>query len=237
MKRLRFLCVCLLLLALGVEHGLADTADEVFENFKAAYEKSQNFSADFEETTLRAGNKSVAKGRLMFSKPNLLRKEYVSPKNPEKLSQLIVLDGEYSWSYTPLLNQVNKMKWNRSHRKELLPGIGASLEDTQKNYDMRLVEDEVANAKGIYHIELIPKPHMVPKPEDGTPPAREVLEVWVESKEWLPLQFGYRSESPEGETVSVIVAMTNIQRDQPMSPDTFKFNVPKGAEVIDLSSN
>ena len=75
----------------------ADTIENVFQNFKAAYEKSKNFSAEFEETTLRAGNRSTARGRLMFSKPNLLRKKYVSHRDPTQLAQLIVLDGEYSW--------------------------------------------------------------------------------------------------------------------------------------------
>ena len=108
MKGLYFLYIVTFLLIIAVSSGTADTVEKVFQNFKAAYEKSKNFSADFEETTLQAGNKSVARGRLMFSKPNLLRKAYVSHKDPTQLAQLIVLDGEYSWAYTPVLSQVNK---------------------------------------------------------------------------------------------------------------------------------
>ena len=129
------------------------------------------------------------------------------------------------------------MKWNNANRKELLPGSGASLEDIQKNYDMKLVADPVANAKGIYQIELTPKPHMLPKPANGTKPPREVLEIWVQSKEWLPVQFGYRAESDDGNNVNVIVSLTNIQRDGELAADTFKFVVPKGVEVIDISAD
>ncbi len=237
MKRLCFGFMITFLLVMGVQWAPASyTVDEIFQNFKKAYEKSKNFSADFEETTFRSGNKSRAKGRLVFGKPNLLRKEYVNQRDPTQLAQLIILDGEYSWSYTPILNQVNKMRWNNANRKELLPGSGASLEDIQKNYDMKLVPDPIANAKGVYQIELNPKPHILPKPADGSKPPREILEIWVQSEEWLPVQFGYRTESADGNNVNVIVSLTNIQRDRELAPDTFKFVIPKGVEVIDISA-
>ena len=231
MKRLYILTF---LLAITVNNGTADTIENVFQNFKAAYEKSKNFSADFEETTLQAGNKSIARGRLMFSKPNLLRKEYVSHKNPTQLAQLIVLDGEYSWAYTPLLNQVNKMKWGRSNRKELLPGLGASLDEAAQKFNMELVPDEAANPKGIYRIKLTPKAQMSPDVEANIP--REIIEIWVKSDEWLPVQFGYQSESNQEGNISVIVAFTNIQRDLEMDTELFKFVIPDGAEIIDISA-
>ena len=235
MKRLYFLYILVFLLVIIVDTGVADTIENVFQNFKVAYEKSKNFSAEFEETTFRAGNKSIARGRLKFSKPNLLRKEYVSQRDPTKLAQLIVLDGEYSWSYTPLLSQVNKMKWGRSNRKELLPGLGASLDEAAEKFNMELVPDEVANPKGIYRIKLTPKPQMSPNLEANTP--REIIEIWVKSDNWLPVQFGYQTESDDAGSISVIVAFAKIQRDIEMDARSFKFIIPDGVEVIDLSAN
>lgn len=235
MNRFHFLYILTFLLAITVSNGSADTIERVFQNFKAAYEKSKNFSAEFEETTLRAGNKSIARGRLMFSKPNLLRKKYVSHKDSTQLAQLIVLDGEYSWSYTPLLSQVNKMKWGRANRKELLPGLGASLDEAAEKFNMELVPDEVANPKGIYRIKLVPKPQIPPNLETNEP--REIIEIWVKSDNWLPVQFGYQTESDNDGSISVIVAFANIQRDIEMDADLFKFVIPDGVEVIDLSAN
>ncbi len=214
-----------------VGNASSQTVDEIFQNFKVAYEKSENFSANFEETTLFADTKSVARGRFVFGKPNLLRKEYVDRKDASKVVQLTVLDGEYGWTYTPLLNQVNKMKWTNPERRELLPGIGASLEDVQKNYDMALIPDEFANPKGVHQIELTPKAHMV------NANAKETLQIWVKSGEWLPVQFGYKTEFEDGTRQSVIVTLTQIERDKELAPDLFKFVVPKDAEVIDLSEN
>jgi len=225
----RFMLKVMLLSVMLVNRGYAQSVDEIFQNFKRAYEKSENFSANFEETTLFAGRKSVARGRFIFAKPNLLRKEYVDRKDTSKVVQLTVLDGEYGWTYTPILNQVNKMKWNNPERRELLPGIGASLEDVQKNYDMALIPDEFANPKGIYQIQLTPKPHMV------STRTKEILEIWVKTGEWLPVQFGYKTEFEDGTRQSVIVALSQIERDKKLAPEFFKFVVPKDAKVIDRS--
>ena len=225
------LFIVILLSALSVSTADSQTVEDIFQNFKAAYEKSSNFSANFEETTLFANQRNVSRGRFIFGRPNLLRKEYVDRKDTEKVVQLTVLDGEYGWTYTPILNQVNKMKWNNPERRELLPGIGASLEDVPANYDMALIPDEFANPKGVHQIELTPKPHMV------TTNAKEKLQIWVKDGEWLPVQFGYETEFEDGTHQSVIVTLTQIQRDKELAPDVFKFVVPKDAEVIDLSEN
>ena len=225
------LLIAMSLSVLFVSKAHPQTVDEIFQNFKTAYKKSNNFSANFEETTLFANKKSVAHGRFIFGKPNLLRKEYVDRNDASKVVQLTVLDGEYGWTYTPILNQVNKMKWNTPGRRELVPGIGASLEDVQKNYDMALIPDEFANPKGVHQIELAPKAHMV------SANAKETLQIWVQSGEWLPVQFGYKTEFEDGTRQSVIVTLKEIERDKELAPDLFKFVVPTDAEVIDLSEN
>ena len=220
---------------LFVSNAYPQTVDEIFQNFKNAFDKSENLSANFEETTLISNRKSVARGRFIFGKPNLLRKEYVGQKDASTVVQTTVLDGTYAWTYTPVLNQVNKMKWKNSQRRELIPGTGASLEDVQANYDMALVPDEFANPKGIYQIALTPKK----KPKDPLmrTNVKEKLLIWVKSGEWLPVQFGYESELEDGTRQSAIVALTNIQRNIEIAPDLFKFVVPKDAEVINLSEN
>ena len=225
------LLAAVLVSVLFVSSAHPQTVDEIFQNFKKAYEKSENFSANFEETTLFSNRKSVARGRFVFGKPNLLRKEYVDRKDASKVVQVTVLDGAYAWTYTPILNQVNKMKWNNPDRRELVPGIGASLEDVQVNYHMMLVPDEFANPKGIHQIALTPKDHMV------STNTKETLLIWVKTGEWLPVQFGYKTEFEDGTRQSVIVALTEIQRDKKLAPELFKFMVPEDAEVIDLSEN
>lgn len=148
-KYLKRLYFCLVFLCLYfVNIGYTYTVDEVFMNFKTAYGKCKNFSADFEETTLYKTRKSVSRGRFTFGIPNLLNMEYISPRDPTKVVKTIVLDGEYAWSYTPILNEVNKQKIQNPQRREILPGTGETLEDLANNWNMKLVPDEAANSKG-----------------------------------------------------------------------------------------
>ena len=224
---------CLMFVANSV---VALTVDEIYRNFKATYERTENFSADFEQTTHYQNQRSIAKGKLIFGKPNLLRQEYFDNANPKELSQLIILDGKTSWSYTPWLDQVTKTE---SKGKELLPGIGKSLEDLPKNYNMDVVEDEIANPKGIYRVKLSPK-QITPKstrqeprtPIEQSAPLPEIIEIWIQSKDWAPVQFSYKNQAND---MLIITALKNVKLNQKLDKSTFKFTVPKDAEVINIS--
>ncbi|MCG9132811.1 outer membrane lipoprotein carrier protein LolA [Candidatus Poribacteria bacterium] len=222
--------VVLILSLLFLSSAYPQNVNEIFQNFKQAYDKSNNFSANFEETTLFANTKSVASGRIVFSKPNLLRREYVGQKDASKVIQITVFDGKYGWTYTPTLNQVNKMKLNNP-KGQLFPGIGASLDDFEAIYDMVLVPDEFANPKGIHNIEL------TPKKDFANPDVKEKFQIWVKSDGWLPVQVGHEIELEDGSRQSAIVKFSEIKRDTQLAPDIFKFVVPKDAEVINLSEN
>ena len=227
---LNFLFVALFLSLLFVSSAYSQNVNEIFQNFKHAYDKSDNFSANFEETTLFANKKSVARGRIVFRKPNLLRREYVGRKDASKVIQITVFDGKYGWTYTPTLNQVNKMKLNNP-KGQLFPGIGASLEDFEARFDMVLVPDEFANPKGIHNIEL------TPKKDFANPNVTEKFQIWVKSDGWLPVQVGHEIELEDGSRQSAIVKFSEIKRDKELAPDLFKFVVPEDAEVINLSEN
>lgn len=230
MRRHNFLPFTFLfcLMFVVINSAVAITVDEIYRNFKAAYERTENFSADFEQTTHYQNQRSIAKGKLIFGKPNLLRQEYFDNVNPEQLSQLIVLDGKTSWSYTPWLNQVTKAE---SKGKELLPGIGKSLENLPKNYNMEIVEDEIANPKGIYRVKLSPK-QITPESTGQGVPLPEIIEVWMQSKDWVPVQFSYKNQA---NNMLIITALKNVKLNQKLNESTFKFTVPKDAEVINIS--
>lgn len=228
MRRHNFLPFTFLfcLMFVVINSAVAITVDEIYRNFKAAYERTENFSADFEQTTHYQNQRSIAKGKLIFGKPNLLRQEYFD--NVKQLSQLIVLDGKTSWSYTPWLNQVTKAE---SKGKELLPGIGKSLENLPKNYNMEIVEDEIANPKGIYRVKLSPK-QITPESTGQGVPLPEIIEVWMQSKDWVPVQFSYKNQA---NNMLIITALKNVKLNQKLNESTFKFTVPKDAEVINIS--
>lgn len=207
--------------------GLASalTVEEVVNNFKTKYEKMNNLNADFEETTFIAGRKRVAGGKLNFQKPNLLKQRYLDPSNLEDVTQLIVSDGQLIWSYTPVINQVIKTKLAQDEsRMELLPGFGRTLENVDKNYSLALVEDELAGKRGISVLELEPK-----KASDGTDRMFDVLQVWIRDEDSVPVQFMYKHEKNQ---MTFILSFKNVKINQDLDESTFKFEVPKGVQII-----
>ena len=70
---------------------------------------------------------------------------------------------------------------------------------------------------------------------EGRLVVEEVLEIWIDTKDWLPVQFGYRSETESGDKMSAVVALKNIKRNLKLNPKVFQFEVPKDAEIVDLT--
>ena len=221
--------ISLLLTLLTMDSLSAPNVEKIAASFKKKYEKTNNFSADFEQTTFVAGRKRVASGKLSFQKPNLLRQEYSDPANAKNTIQLVVSDGEMIWSYTPLINQVTKQKLaqDKDHI-ELLPGFGQSLENVEKNYSLSLAEDKLAEKQGVHVVELTPK-----KGDDGVDSMFDVLQVWIRDKDSTPVQFMYKDSKNQ---ITFVLSFKNFKINEKLDKSTFEFSVPKGVQIITVPS-
>ncbi len=207
------------------EIAYAISADDIIKDFKKRYASAKSFGADFEQTTLISGRKSVASGKVNFQKPNLLRQEYFDPAKPANMTQIIISDGKVLWSYTPLVNQVTKQSIPQGKEyAELLPGFGVSMENVEKNYTLKLVKDELAEKNGIHVLELIPKGM---GSEEGY--MFDELQVWVRDVDSVPVQFMYKNKRNE---MTFIMTFKNVKINEKLAASIFKFDVPKGAQVI-----
>jgi len=214
-----------LLLMLFVNIVFALSIEEIAKNFRERYKKTNNFSADFEETKFVAGRKHIARGKLSFQKPNLLRQEYFDPSNPENMTVLIVSDGQTLWSYTPLINQVIKQKVLQNEGSlELLPGFGRSMENVEKNYSLSLVKDELAEKNRVHAVELIPKVQ-----DEISESMFDTLQVWIRDEDSVPVQFMYKHKKNE---MTFILSFKNVKLNEDLDKSTFEFEVPKGVQVI-----
>jgi len=203
----------------------AINVNEIIKNFKKKYVVSKSFTADFEQTTLISGRKSNALGRVSFQKPNLLRQEYFDPSKPDQMTQLIVSDGKTLWSYTPLVKQVTKQTLSQDKQNtELLPGFGPSLENIEKNYSLKLVEDKLAKKNGVHVVELIPK-----SGENKTETFFDTMQVWLRDADSVPVQFMYKNNNNE---MTFIMSFKNFKIDEKINQETFSFTVPKGTQVV-----
>ncbi len=217
--------IFLLLTLILLDSALAIDVNEIAKNFRKKYESVKNFSANFEQTTIVANTKRVARGKLSFQKPNLLRQEYSDPANPENITQLIVADGKIIWSYTPLINQITKQELMQDEdRMELLPGFGRSLENVDKNYSLSLMADELAEKNGIHVVELTPKNQAF-----GSSTMFDVLQVWIRDVDSVPVQFKYKDHKNE---TTFVLSFKDVKINENLDESVFKFEPPKGVQII-----
>lgn len=221
------------LMLVAVNIILAIDVDEIVANFRKEYKKVKSFSADFEQTTLVAGKKRVAGGRLSFQKPNLFRQEYYDPSNPQNMTQLIVSDGKTILSYTPLIKQVTRQDLSRKNT-EVFPGFGQALENVEKNYNLELVKDELAEKHGVYVLQLIPKKQdkKVVSQYVSTP-VFDVLQVWIKNEGSVPVQVMYKDNKNE---TTFFLLFKNVKINEKFDESIFKFTAPAGVQVINIPS-
>jgi len=212
-----FLLLSMMLTVIGFAHAI--NADDIAKKFTKVYKNMKNFTADFEYTTLIAGRKRIAVGKITFQKPNLLRQEYYESKDSQKITQLIVSDGEELLSYTPMIKQVTKQDIKN---KDAFLGLGQSLEKIDKNYDIKLLKDELAEKKNIHLIEL------TPKKKDETA-MFDTIQVWVRDEDSLPVQIMYKDDKNEA---SFFFSFENVKLNNKLDKSIFKFEIPTGVQVI-----
>ena len=217
--------IFLLLALILLDAAFAIDVEEIARNFRQKYENVKNFRANFEQTTIVADRKRIARGKLSFQKPNLLRQEYSNPTNPEDMTQLIVSDGKTLWSYTPLINQITKQELVQDESSmELLPGFGRSLENVDKNYSLSLVVDELAEKSGAHVVELIPRGQVM---DSNT--MFDILRVWIRDEDSVPIQFMYKDQ--KNETIFVL-SFKDVRINEDLDESVFKFEPPKGVQII-----
>lgn len=220
---LTFLTTTIMLIA--VNTALTVDANEILKNFRTEYKKTKNFTANFEQTTFVAGKKRVANGKLIYQKPNLLRQEFFNTSKPQDMTQLIVSDGKIVYSYTPLIKQVTKQILSSKKKDvELIPGFGESLEGIEKNYELKIIKDDLAEKQGIYLIELTPKRSSV-----DSSIFFDVLQVWIRYQDSMPVQFMYKDNKNE---TTFILSFKDIKINEKIDESVFKFKIPDDAQVI-----
>ena len=212
-----FLLLSMMLTVIGFAHAI--DADDIAKKFTKVYKNMKNFTADFEYTTLIAGRKRTAVGKITFQKPNLLRQEYYESKDSQKLTQLIVSDGDELLSYTPMIKQVTKQDIKNN---DTFLGLGKSLEKIDKNYDIKLLKDELAEKKNIHLVELAPK-----KKDDTS--MFDTIQVWIRDKDSLPVQIMYKDDKNEA---SFFFSFENLKLNNKLDKSIFKFEIPTGVQVI-----
>ena len=196
------------LLGLLLAPALALAAGGV-ERFKAYLRDTQTARADFEQRVYDRDKKLVqqSKGSFAFLRPGRFRWTYAQP-----YPQLIVGDGKRVWIYDEDLNQVTVRAMARalgSTPAALLAGAA----DVERAFELA----DAGQRDGLEWVQAKPRER-----EAGFELIRLGMgAAGVQAMELVD-QFGQ----------TTVLRFSNIVRNPPLEPSTFRFTPPKGADVL-----
>jgi len=179
------------------------------ERFKSFLRDTKSARADFEQQVYGREGKvtQASKGSFVFQRPGRFRWTYERP-----LDQLIVGDGERVWIYDRDLNQVTVRKISKalgSTPAALLAGSG----DIEKAFEL----SDAGSRDGLEWLEA--------KPRDADA-----------GFERIRMGFGQAGlaamELTDNFGQTTRLRFSNLQRNPKVDPAEFRFEPPKGADVL-----
>jgi len=179
------------------------------ERFQAYLRTTQTARADFEQKVFDREKKLVqqSKGSFSFLRPGRFRWSYAQP-----YAQLIVGDGARVWIYDEDLNQVTVRAMARalgSTPAALLAGAA----DVERAFEL----SDAGSRDGLEWLEAKPRER-----EAGFERIRLGMgAAGVQAME-LADHFGQ----------TTVLRFSNIVRNPPLEPSTFRFSPPKGADIV-----
>ena len=196
-----------LVLALAA-HGAA-AAPKGGDPLRQFVQNVDTLSARFEQE--QKDDKGVvlqhSQGRLWLARPGKFRWSYEKP-----YQQQIVCDGKTLWQHDPDLNQVMVRPAGAT-----LQGTPAQLLTDRAALEKHFKVENLGSEGGIARLRLVPK---------AADADFKSVELWL--KEGTPQRM--RFEDPLGGASEV--RFTEVRTNAPIEPAQFRFEVPKGAEVI-----
>ena len=198
-----------LFLLLAVWMPCTAWAASSIDTLKAMFAQTTTARAHFAQIVLDRNMKMLqqATGTMQFSRPGRFRWEYDRP-----YEQTIVSDGSKVWLYDKDLNQVTVRRFDRALGSSPAALLAGS-DDIEKSYRLT----SLGNQDGLDWLEAVPR-------TQDTSFERVKLGFGKAGLEAMELrdQFGQIT----------VIKFSTIERNPKLSPESFRFTPPKGADVI-----
>lgn len=209
-----FLCMCLCLLAAGY----AQDVQTALAGLRQRYSSIETVKGKFQQTFRAPGVVREQSGEFWLKKPGFMRWEYQVPEE-----QLFVADGRESFLYVPGYRQVTVQPLTPAdlHNTPLRFLLGGG--NLEKSYLPSPERELKPRAEGTILIRLTPR-----QPDSQY----SFLVVEVDSRTYDLRRITIRE--PGGSTSEFF--FTDLVTNAKMNNRLFKFEYPKGVEVIRMNS-
>ncbi|MCI0531576.1 MAG: outer membrane lipoprotein carrier protein LolA [candidate division Zixibacteria bacterium] len=202
------------LLFAGIPVRAAIGADDLLKNVKGRYAGLKNFEVRYQKNFKSEvfDESDPIKGRIYWQEPNQFR--------VESDEETIVSDGKAIWTYAKDSKQVTKCLLKTGQKPEIL----AFLDQADSNHTVAIGTTDNIDQTVCQSIMLSPR-------IKGTD--LEELVVWVDREKLLIKKL----EILDLQQNRTIFSFSNYRLESKLNQKLFEFQVPSGAELIDLSGS
>jgi len=191
------------------------TIDKIIAGVESRY-NIPGFTADFEqESILKAmAVTDTASGKLMVRQPGKMRWEYLVPD-----PQTIITDGDDLWVYRPEENQVLVGKAPALFGRGKGAGFLANIRSVRKNFQFSMEPTDVATQ---YRLKLVPNRSSV----DLLAVELDIVKKTFDLKTITTFNV-YGDETR--------IVLKNVRFDEVPPESLFRFDIPEGADVVQMN--
>jgi outer membrane lipoprotein-sorting protein len=220
----------LLALALAVA-GCAKkiTAEEIVAKMQETVEDTQDAHGVVEVAFSVQGIAMSMTAEVWEKSPTKFRAEVLEASQPGFAGMTMVNDGQQAWFYEPARNVVRVGPTGEIETplpQEMLSSLQELIQEVLDASDAELLGEETVAGHDAYKLTVSPKEGAESEffPGDGT------ATLWVDKERWIVLKAEYEAESFGQGGMEV----QSFELNPGLADDLFRFEVPEGAEVVEV---
>jgi outer membrane lipoprotein carrier protein len=214
----KIVTIAMLALAAFPSVSNAQSAEAVIDRAVAAYARLNSMRAEFTQTLTNplTGNAQSTSGVMLRKKPNLFNIEFES-------GDRITADGSTLWLYLPssVPGKVVRMPYTGANATAFDPS-DQFLNSPRSKFTVSSAGTATISGHPTHAVTMVPK-----RPNSAFTTAK----VWIDDEDSTIRQFDLQSAN--GLTRHVVI--TSFTANPSVARASFRFAVPKGAQVVDQS--
>jgi outer membrane lipoprotein-sorting protein len=203
------------------------TAQEIVAKLKEVEASTEDVHAILEISVQGQENEEVVV-EVWEKRPNKFRAEVLEASDPELVGIVSVTEGHQGWAYNPSENEVvvgEPGQDEPSSPRDILQFADDMIQQVLDASEVKLVGEEDVAGVATYKLEFTPK-----EGDESVLPVGSKAILWVDQQRWVVLQAHFIGDI-FGEAW---IRVRSFELNTGLADDHFHFEVPAGAQVIDI---
>jgi outer membrane lipoprotein-sorting protein len=210
----------------AVQFGQQDmTAEEIGEKAQQKYDDIGVYTGTMTTEMVMGNDTQTTTAKVWANQSgDELRHEYVSPEAMN--GTVLVSNGSTMWMYNATKNEVRKTDIPKLGVQGTTPDYGKVIENILENYEVSYDGSEEVNGRSTHVLALTPKEN------SSMGDIVEEMTIWFDKETWFPVK-RHSVASFDNESFETTMTYSNLTFDADVPADTFEFEPPADAEVVE----